>query len=182
MPEPHPYRPPGPGAPFKPPTIVGPPANTGVAEDAAGEKFNINVVDGDDYKTSPDDAQRALKELVEGAVGAADLEGVDMKDATVEGFRDGITLMPHQIQGRAWMKERETGKKCGGILADDVSLDWRGLNEWRRLFLLIDGSRQNDSDFDSCGRGKAYQGRQGGGVHWRDVDYLSRRAYCAVGV
>ena len=97
-----------------------PPAGS-VTEDAAGEKFNLDIVGGEDYRTTPDEAQRALKELVEGAIGATDLEGVDMKDATVDGFRDEITLMPHQIQGRAWMRERETGKKCGGILADDVS-------------------------------------------------------------
>ncbi|KAG9083196.1 hypothetical protein FRC07_013982, partial [Ceratobasidium sp. 392] len=137
MPEPHPYKPPsGSGAPFKPPTMIAlsTPADGGAAEDAEGEKFNFNV-GGDDIRTTPDDAQRALKELVEGAIGTADLEGVDMKDATVTGFRDGITLMPHQIQGRAWMRDRETGKKCGGILADDVSrryarldLEW---HEWR---------------------------------------------------
>ncbi|KAG8689275.1 hypothetical protein FRC09_012490, partial [Ceratobasidium sp. 395] len=124
MPEPHPYKPPsGPGAPFKPPTMVAlsTPADGGATEDADGEKFTFNV-GGDDMRTTPDDAQRALKELVEGAIGTADLEGVDMKDATVKGFRDGITLMPHQIQGRAWMRERETGKKCGGILADDMGL------------------------------------------------------------
>lgn len=122
MPEPHPYRPTGPGAPFKPPTFIGTSTlnDGGVVEDGTGEKFNIEV-GGEDFKTNPDDAQRALKELVEGAIGAADLEGVDMKDATVNGFKEGITLMPHQIQGRAWMRERETGKKCGGILADDVS-------------------------------------------------------------
>ncbi|CAE6486307.1 unnamed protein product [Rhizoctonia solani] len=121
MPEPHPYRPPsGPGAPFKPPTMLATPSGGGVTEDADGEKFNVDV-GGDDFKTNPDDAQRALKELVEGAIGT-DLEGIDMKDATVKGFRPGITLMPHQIQGRAWMRERETGKKCGGILADDMGL------------------------------------------------------------
>jgi hypothetical protein len=43
-----------------------------------------------------------------------------MSQALVEGFRDGIVLMPHQVLGRAWMKERETGKKTGGILADDM--------------------------------------------------------------
>lgn len=121
MPEPHPYQPPGPSAPFKPPTMIKPPAGT-VTEDAAGEKFNLDNVGGEDYKSTPDEAQRALKELVEGAIGATDLDGVDLKDATVDGFRDEITLMPHQIQGRAWMRERETGKKCGGILADDVSV------------------------------------------------------------
>ncbi|KAG8736436.1 hypothetical protein FRC10_009318 [Ceratobasidium sp. 414] len=120
MPEPHPYKPSsGPGAPFKPPTMVK--ASTSAKGDANGEQFNIDV-GGDDLKSTPDDAQRALKELVEGAIGTADLEGVDMKDATVNGFRDNITLMPHQIQGRAWMRERESGRKCGGILADDMGL------------------------------------------------------------
>ncbi|KAH7337757.1 SNF2 family N-terminal domain-containing protein [Rhizoctonia solani] len=96
------------------------PTGGGVTEDAEGEKFNIEI-GGEDFKTNPDDAQRALKELVEGAIGT-ELEGIDMQDATVKGFREGITLMPHQIQGRAWMRERETGKKCGGILADDMGL------------------------------------------------------------
>ncbi|ELU39517.1 SNF2 family DNA-dependent ATPase [Rhizoctonia solani AG-1 IA] len=114
MPEPHPYRPSGPGAPFKPPTMVATAYEGGVTEDAEGEKFNIEI-GGEDFKSTPDDAQRALKELVEGAIGAG-LDGLDMKDATVKGFREGITLMPHQVQGRAWMRERETGKKCGGIL------------------------------------------------------------------
>ncbi|KAF8607218.1 hypothetical protein BDV93DRAFT_435751 [Ceratobasidium sp. AG-I] len=98
-----------------------PPAGS-VTEDAAGEKFNLDAIGGEDFKSTPDEAQRALKELVEGAIGATDLDGVDLKDATVDGFRDEITLMPHQIQGRAWMRERETGKKCGGILADDMGL------------------------------------------------------------
>ncbi|KAF8752293.1 SNF2 family N-terminal domain [Rhizoctonia solani] len=120
MPEPHPYRPSGPGAPFKPPTMVATAYEGGITEDAEGEKFNIEI-GGEDFKSTPDDAQRALKELVEGAIGAG-LDGLDMKDATVKGFREGITLMPHQVQGRAWMRERETGKKCGGILADDMGL------------------------------------------------------------
>ncbi|QRV98846.1 SNF2 family amino-terminal protein [Ceratobasidium sp. AG-Ba] len=124
MPEPHPYKPPsGPGAPFKPPTRIDlSTPSGGVSQDANGEKFNINDIGGDDYKTTPDDAQRAFKELVEGAIGTADLGGVDMKDATVDGFREGIQLMPHQIQGRAWMRERETGNRFGGILADDMGL------------------------------------------------------------
>ncbi|CAE6481662.1 unnamed protein product [Rhizoctonia solani] len=122
MPEPHPYRPTsGPGAPFKPPAMLATSSTGGVTEDADGEKFNIEV-GGEDFKTNPDDAQRALKELVEGAIGATEIHGIDMQDATVKGFREGITLMPHQIQGRAWMRERETGKKCGGILADDMGL------------------------------------------------------------
>lgn len=31
------------------------------------------------------------------------------------------TLLKHQVQGVHWLKDREKGKKKGGILADDVS-------------------------------------------------------------
>ncbi|CAE6346188.1 unnamed protein product [Rhizoctonia solani] len=144
MPEPHPYRPSGPGAPFKPPTFLATSsANEGGAtEDAEGEKFNIDI-GGEDFKSTPDDAQRALKELVEGAIGATTLEGIDMKDATVKGFREGITLMPHQIQGRAWMRERETGKKCGGILADDM-----GLGKTIQTLTRVVEGKPTDDDID----------------------------------
>ncbi|KAJ7074976.1 SNF2 family N-terminal domain-containing protein [Mycena belliarum] len=49
---------------------------------------------------------------------------VDEDDALVPGFRKGVRLMPHQIQGRAWMRDREdlTKKRAGGILADDMGL------------------------------------------------------------
>lgn len=47
---------------------------------------------------------------------------IDMEDAVVKGFKDGIKLLPHQILGRAWMRDREdvTKKRTGGILADDM--------------------------------------------------------------
>ncbi|KAI0267408.1 SNF2 family N-terminal domain-containing protein [Gloeopeniophorella convolvens] len=45
-----------------------------------------------------------------------------MSKAIVEGFREGMRLLPHQIIGRTWMAERESGKKLGGILADDMGL------------------------------------------------------------
>ena len=49
------------------------------------------------------------------------VDSIDLEeDAIVPGFREGIRLLPHQIVGRAWMKDRETGKKAGGILADDM--------------------------------------------------------------
>ena len=49
-------------------------------------------------------------------------EDVDMSKAVVDGFKEGITLLAHQVVGRTWMRERETGKKAGGILADDMGL------------------------------------------------------------
>ena len=65
------------------------------------------------------DAEKALRDLM------ADVrndvrEEIDMSDAIVPGFREGIRLLPHQVVGRKWMAERETGKRLGGILADDM--------------------------------------------------------------
>lgn len=73
-----------------------------------------------DPRTSAAEAEKALRLLVEDSHNDNEDEDVDMTQATVEGFRDGIVLMPHQVLGRQWMKERETGKKNGGILADDM--------------------------------------------------------------
>ena len=52
---------------------------------------------------------------------ASEIGPIDEDDQIVQGFADGIRLKPWQVQGRFWMKEREEGKKRGGILADDVS-------------------------------------------------------------
>ncbi|EGO26624.1 hypothetical protein SERLADRAFT_447781 [Serpula lacrymans var. lacrymans S7.9] len=73
-------------------------------------------------KTTAAEAETALRALVRDTVNNDDDIEIDMSQATVEGFRDGITLLPHQVLGRAWMRERETGKKFGGILADDMGL------------------------------------------------------------
>ncbi|KAF9009274.1 hypothetical protein BDZ89DRAFT_1229328 [Hymenopellis radicata] len=47
---------------------------------------------------------------------------IDAEDAIVPGLKDGFRLLPHQIQGRNWMRGREDikGKRYGGILADDM--------------------------------------------------------------
>lgn len=74
-----------------------------------------------EVKGTADDAQKAMRDLVSSAMTDIKLEEVDMTQAVVEGFQPNIRLMPHQIQGRAWMREREKGIKTGGILAD-VSL------------------------------------------------------------
>ncbi|KAI0056966.1 hypothetical protein BV25DRAFT_1767611, partial [Artomyces pyxidatus] len=43
--------------------------------------------------------------------------------ATVQGFKDGISLMPHQVIARLWMKRQEESEgKRGGILADEMGL------------------------------------------------------------
>jgi SNF2 family DNA or RNA helicase len=51
----------------------------------------------------------------------------DEDDGTVEGL--AVKLLPHQVEGVAWMIEKEIGKKRkngvrprGGILTDDMAL------------------------------------------------------------
>ncbi|KAI0037045.1 SNF2 family N-terminal domain-containing protein, partial [Vararia minispora EC-137] len=79
----------------------------------------------DPLKTAAE-AEKDLKEFFQQAFDGRDdgeeSEPIDMSEAIIEGFRDGIKLLPHQIIGRKWMAEREKGKKRGGILADDMGL------------------------------------------------------------
>ena len=73
-----------------------------------------------DPHMSAAEAEKALRALVEDSVNSNEDTAIDMSEAIVPGFTDGITLLPHQVIGRNWMRERETGKKNGGILADDM--------------------------------------------------------------
>jgi hypothetical protein len=52
----------------------------------------------------------------------------------VPGFRENIRLMPHQVLGRQWMRDREdvTKKRAGGILADDMG--------YARVLYTVDGA------------------------------------------
>ena len=73
---------------------------------------------------TPAEAERALRDLIGGGI-TADSEAirtVDMADTKVDGFRSNITLLPHQVIGRVWMRERESPaeRRLGGILADDM--------------------------------------------------------------
>lgn len=63
------------------------------------------------------DAEKHMRELLAGAVGDAD-EAVGDGEDIVDGFAENIRLMPHQVRGVRWMRERESGRKYGGILAD----------------------------------------------------------------
>ncbi|KAI0039548.1 hypothetical protein FA95DRAFT_1684246 [Auriscalpium vulgare] len=84
--------------------------------------------DNFDPQKSAADAEKDLKDLLqqsfdgreEGEEGKD--EPIDLQDAIVPGFHEGIKLLPHQVVGRKWMAERESGKKLGGILADDMGL------------------------------------------------------------
>ena len=84
------------------------------------ETFDNSEVDRlyDPIKTAAE-AERDLQDLLAGSMNDNNTE-IDMKLATVKGFHEDIKLLPHQVLGRIWMTERETGKKTGGILADDM--------------------------------------------------------------
>ncbi len=69
------------------------------------------------------DLQDLLQQSFDGREdGESVRDEVDMTQAVVEGFSEGIRLLPHQVVGRTWMSQRESGKKYGGILADDMGL------------------------------------------------------------
>jgi len=72
-----------------------------------------------DPRVSAADAERHMQDLVQQSLNDTN-EDIDMTMAKVKGFQDNFELLPHQIVGRSWMKDRETGKKFGGILADDM--------------------------------------------------------------
>ncbi|KAJ8082179.1 hypothetical protein PM082_008026 [Marasmius tenuissimus] len=75
--------------------------------------------------TSPEEAEKALRDLMGGTMNdeGENVEFTD-EDAQVPGFKDEFRLLPHQIIGRRFMKEREDpkAKRMGGILADDMGL------------------------------------------------------------
>ncbi|KAG6815677.1 hypothetical protein H0H87_012343 [Tephrocybe sp. NHM501043] len=105
----------------------------------------IPDVPGDDVYLSPEASEKALRELMSGGMDQELENEVDMEDATVKGFRKDIKLLPHQIIGRAWMKEREdpAKKRYGGILADDM-----GLGKTIQTLTRITEGRARKSDRD----------------------------------
>jgi hypothetical protein len=92
----------------------------------------------DNQYISPAEAEKALRDLMSGGMNVDVETEIDMEDAFVKGFQDGIELLPHQVLGRAWMRDREdvTKKRTGGILADDmgyvISAKWcsLGITDW----------------------------------------------------
>ena len=84
------------------------------------ETFDMRVAETTtEYRITQEDTDKALRDLMSDVRNDIK-EEIDMSESVVPGFRDGILLLPHQIVGRKWMAERETGKRTGGILADDM--------------------------------------------------------------
>ncbi|KAF5384216.1 hypothetical protein D9615_003378 [Tricholomella constricta] len=99
----------------------------------------------DNLYISPADAEKALRDLMSGGMNDDVETELNMEDATVKGFREDIKLLPHQIIGRAWMRDREdvTKKRMGGILADDMGLG----KTIQTLTRIVEGrARKSDRD------------------------------------
>lgn len=84
------------------------------------ETFEIPGIDyTPEYRMTTEDTEKALRDLMADVKPEETIE-INDEDTIVPGFRDGIRLLPHQVVARKWMKERESGKRSGGILADDM--------------------------------------------------------------
>ncbi|KAL0579929.1 hypothetical protein V5O48_002100 [Marasmius crinis-equi] len=108
--------------PAQPPRIVQPQER----RDGDGEYVEVpDFAQDENMFTSPQEAEKALRDLMGGSMND---EGENIEfteeDALVSGFKEEFRLLPHQIIGRRFMKDREDpkAKRMGGILADDMGL------------------------------------------------------------
>ena len=103
--------------PYKPPVTSSSQAQAG---DGQEERIELpNAYDVEERFMTQADTEKALRDFVADEYNDGEVQ-YTIEDATVEGFREGVLLLPHQIKSRRWMAERESGKKTGGILADDM--------------------------------------------------------------
>jgi len=100
-----------------------------VIEDYDGEEaLNVeaDVNPQDEFESSGKSATQIeddVKGLFKGTTVNHEVE-IKEGDDVVERFTNDFRLLRHQIQAREWMKQRETGGSRGGILADDMGLDF----------------------------------------------------------
>lgn len=88
------------------------------AAEEDGEVYDLRTanITAEDMQVYHGDAEKHMRELLSGAIG--DDDAVEEGSDVIEGFNEGVRLMPHQVRGVQWMKKRETGRNTGGILAD----------------------------------------------------------------
>ncbi|KAJ7194709.1 SNF2 family N-terminal domain-containing protein, partial [Mycena pura] len=90
---------------------------------------------------TPKDAEAALKALFDTDNFSASSD--DTSDASVPGLRKEVGLKLHQVEGRAWMRDREDSakKSAGGLLADDM-----GVGKTLQMILQILDRPLSDKD------------------------------------
>ncbi|KAJ9221032.1 hypothetical protein DTO169E5_1263 [Paecilomyces variotii] len=100
-----------------------------VKEDKGKEAANDKSGTDDEVKRPEQEEQEdhEEEEEEEGEDEGEDEEDEEEDDGTIEGLK--VKLLPHQIDGVRWMRDKETGQKKtrgvlpkGGILADDMGL------------------------------------------------------------
>ncbi|WWD17666.1 hypothetical protein CI109_102107 [Kwoniella shandongensis] len=97
-------------------------------DDVPREDFDIDAAPttAEDFQRYDGDADKHMQELLSGAIGDGEGEmgddGMQDGEDIIDGFANGMKLMPHQVRGVKWMRGRESGRKYGGILADDMGL------------------------------------------------------------
>ncbi|EIN06926.1 hypothetical protein PUNSTDRAFT_90645 [Punctularia strigosozonata HHB-11173 SS5] len=129
--------------PSNKPSFTPPPQRPPLA-DADEERFEEtdDVRNTFEVRKTAGDAEKDLRDLLQSHVNdeqGEEEEEEEEEDAYVEGMN--VVLQPHQRKSRKWMREREQGKKYGGILADDM-----GLGKTVQTLVRIHEGRAKKSD------------------------------------
>lgn len=102
----------------RPTGYLPPPIPKSAMTEGEGEVFDLRSaqITAEDMERHHGDAEKHMRELLSGAIGED--EGIEEGSDIVEGFKENVRLMPHQVRGVQWMKKRESARNTGGILAD----------------------------------------------------------------